>query len=234
VYAKNAVLELTPGPGVSIQEVLGQSVSWRGNVAQVALGDMSRDESRDIFVKLHAGGHKDGAAIELADAVVLFDHDSEPGKRLERRVYLEATSSQLPSAIEEGRNREVEREAARAEAAAQTLREIERARQGDKAAAASNLERASSDARRRAKLLADPELDRQAAQMEQLEQVYENGSAKRPAPTAAPVAARDASPAARDASPAASPASPRPSPPKPSRDEHTLREVHDSAIQRLQ
>jgi Ca-activated chloride channel family protein len=47
VLARNATLELTPGPGVRIEGVVGHPVYQNGAKVQVTLGDFSRGDKRD-------------------------------------------------------------------------------------------------------------------------------------------------------------------------------------------
>jgi Ca-activated chloride channel family protein len=172
VLAHNASLELVPGPGVEVVGVVGQQMVRRGGRATVSLGDMSLGESRDLLVRLQAQPHTTGSAVELIDATLRFDDPR--GGVVERRVYLGATASDSEAHLEQGRDRVVERTAARITAAAATLAAIEQSRQGDDVAARKQLRRATKRVRQQ---LADSDenkdedeaLERQAESMEQLD-----------------------------------------------------------------
>src|SRR5205823_14678987 len=73
VFARNAALEVTTGPGVRIDEVVGEPTAPTGNGVRIALGDISRSDIRDLVVRLHADAHRDGASVELIDAVLSYD-----------------------------------------------------------------------------------------------------------------------------------------------------------------
>ena len=76
VFARNAMLDLTTGPGVRIREVVGEPTSATGTGVRIALGDISRSDVRDLVVKLHADAHRDGAPVDrraLLRAVFKYD-----------------------------------------------------------------------------------------------------------------------------------------------------------------
>ena len=58
VVGRNAVLRLTPGPGVTVRSVVGIPSQLQGNDTIVGLGDMSEGEQRDIIVKVSAAGRR--------------------------------------------------------------------------------------------------------------------------------------------------------------------------------
>jgi Ca-activated chloride channel family protein len=124
-YAKNAVVELVPGPGVRIARVVGQE----GRVTSIPIGDLSSGEQREIVVKLAAPAHRAGAAVELLDAVLRFD-DVRGGVKVERRVFFGAHATAMEKDREEGRDAVVEGAVAKVQAAAATLEAIETARRG--------------------------------------------------------------------------------------------------------
>ncbi len=125
IYAKNAVVVLTPGPGVALGRVIGQ-----GAGRTVSIGDLSYGEQREIVVKLSAPPHRAGAAVELLDAVLRYE-DARSGAIVERRVFFGAHASASADEIRTGKDEAVERAAARAASAAATLEAIEAARRGD-------------------------------------------------------------------------------------------------------
>jgi Ca-activated chloride channel family protein len=132
VYAKNAILELTAGPGVSIDAVVGQEISRVGNVVRVNVGDVSLGDKRDFIVRLSTGSRPhDGAPIELMDAALKFAAASGGGA-LERNVFLGAHASSDDAKIAAAKDPKVLDAAAKAQAAADTLEQIRRARDSDR------------------------------------------------------------------------------------------------------
>lgn len=132
VYAKNAILELTAGPGVSIDAVVGQEISRVGNVVRVNVGDISLGDKRDFIVRLSTGARPhDGAPIELMDAALKFTAASG-GSALERNVFLGAHAASDDAKIAAARDPKVLDAAAKAQAAADTLEQIRRARDSDR------------------------------------------------------------------------------------------------------
>ncbi|MEC7518497.1 MAG: VWA domain-containing protein [Myxococcota bacterium] len=146
LLARNLTLELRPGPGVRIAGVVGQPMQAGGGAVRVALGDVSEGESRDVIVRLQADPRREGAVVELMDAVLTFDDALVDAGRLERRVFLGARATGDTAQMESGRDEEVERAAARMLAAVQTVEAIERAREGDIAQARAILDRAERQA----------------------------------------------------------------------------------------
>lgn len=137
-YARNAVVTLVPGPGVKVLGVIGQ----REGTRSIAIGDISQGERREILVKLEAPAHHEGATVELLDAVVRFS-DVASESIVERRVFFGARATADERARASGRDPEVERAAARAEAAAATLAAIEAARSGEMDKAKESAKKAS-------------------------------------------------------------------------------------------
>jgi Ca-activated chloride channel family protein len=113
IYAKNAVVELVPGPGVRIVRVLGQEGSIPPSIP---IGDLSYGEQREIVVKLAAPAHRAGAAVELLDAVLRFK-DARAGASVERRVFFGAHATADDKERDAGRDAEVERSVAKVDAA---------------------------------------------------------------------------------------------------------------------
>lgn len=146
LLARNLVLELRPGPGVRIDGVVGQPVQIAGGAVRVALGDLSEGEQRDVIVRLVAEPRREGATVELMDAVLTFADAVQDAGALERRVFLGARATARGEDLERGRNVEVERAAARMLAAVTTVEAIERARAGDVEEARRILDRATAEA----------------------------------------------------------------------------------------
>lgn len=129
VSAKGAVLELTAGPGVVITQVIGQELSRVGNVVRVYLGDISLGAQRDLYVKVKAGPHRDGASVELFDAVLRYTAD---GAQREERVFLGAHATSDAGKLTSDKNDDVEKGAAVAQQAADKIDAIKKAHESDK------------------------------------------------------------------------------------------------------
>jgi Ca-activated chloride channel family protein len=213
VFARNATVELVPGPGVQIEAVVGHPMVRNGAKVQVTLGDLSRGDKRDLIVKLSALPRREGAAVELLDAVLSFDDAVAGAGRLERRVFLGARSTGSSSEIEQGRNRDVEDSAASIQASAATLQAIEAARRGDTGRAQEMLENAAEEASEGAKLNANAELEQKASSMRALSQILPAAAAPMPAAAAEPMPAP--------------PNAPKMPPAK------ALRKAHDEAMQQF-
>jgi hypothetical protein len=167
-------------------------------------------------VKLSADPKREGAPVELLDAVLWFDDAVAGAGRLERRVFLGARSTGSKAEIEAGRNRDVEDSAASIQAAAATLKAIEAARAGDTGRAQEMLEQAAAEASSGAKLNANAELEQKASSMRALSQMLPAATA----PEASPAAAAPMAPSPRGGAP-------KPAPAK------ALRKAHDEAMQQF-
>jgi hypothetical protein len=215
----------------------------RGSIVEVALGDMSREDEREFFVKLRVTGHRSGAPIELLDAVLRYDDPRDTTVRKERRLYFGAEAG-TKVAVEKGRDRDVEAGLARTVAAAETVKAIELLRSGDSAGASTRLAAALKEARKQAESY--PALAKQADAMKRLQGALESGKA----PTgeavqaatpgvAAPGAAQEAERRRVDAAQAEGAAfeddaRPTSAPELSSPAKRTIRSTHDEAMQILQ
>jgi len=187
VVGRNAVVTLTPGPGVRIESVVGQVVSQNNGSVSISIGDVSEGDSRDLLVRLNADGRRAGANVELVDAVMTFDDAVAGAGRLERRVFLGAKSTASETEITTGRNEEVERDAARMQAAATQIQAIALARGGELDAARAALDGAVAEARQRAAATNDQYLAAEAERMSTLSGALPSlASAAPSAPGAAP------------------------------------------------
>lgn len=168
IVGRNAVVTLTPGPGVRIESVVGQVVSQNNGSVSVSIGDVSEGDTRDLLVRLSADGRRAGANVELIDAVMSFDDAVVGAGRLERRVFLGAKATASETEITTGRNEEVERDAARMQAAATQIQAIALARGGELEAARASLDAAVTEARNRAAATNDQYLAAEAERMSTL------------------------------------------------------------------
>jgi Ca-activated chloride channel family protein len=168
--ARTASIELSPGPGVTIQGVVGPSFTTNGNTVHVEIGDLAEGDSRDILVRLHADPRRSGATVELMDAVMRFDDAVDGAGWLERRVFLGARSTESDDDIATGRDESVERDAARLMAAEVTVRAIAMARGGELDQARVVLAQAASEMERYASVgTGDAEMSARASEMRVLE-----------------------------------------------------------------
>lgn len=167
VIGRNLVLSLVPGPGVTILDVVGFPGGGSG-ARSISLGDLSEGEQRDVVVRLSVAGRRAGAVVELLDATVAFDDAVRNAGRLERHLFLAARATDDTAAIEAGRDIDVQRTAARLEAAAAVVDSISLARGGRLPEALSLIDGAERSARRAARSLDLPELALQADSMRPL------------------------------------------------------------------
>src|SRR5688500_4163275 len=148
--ARNAVVTITPGPGVRVDSVVGQEVQSGEDGVNVLIGDIAEGETRDIIVRLTAGGRGGNAAVEGMTVRMAFDDAVTGAGRLERDVYLGARALIGDEAAAAGRNADVERAAARMTAAAVTVEAIRLARGGELDRARQTLDSAIYEAQARA------------------------------------------------------------------------------------
>jgi Ca-activated chloride channel family protein len=167
--ARSAIVEVNPGPGVTLDGVVAGRWSGSGSAIRIALGDLVEGEVRDVLVRLRVSPRRDGSTVEAIDATLSFDDTLEEAGRLERRLYLGARATADAAEIAAGRDASVERDAARSMAAAETVRAIEIARSGELERARALLAQAEREARRYAEASGDARLARQAEQMRVLE-----------------------------------------------------------------
>ena len=90
----------------------------------VPLGDLSLGEQAEVVVELAAPAAKNGANVEVLDAVLRYE-DGVGGAQHEERVFVGARSTEDASSIAQGHVKTVEDAFARAKDAAATLEKIE-------------------------------------------------------------------------------------------------------------
>ncbi len=183
VYARNAELELVPGPGVAIEKVIGQRASVEGRRIRLPLGDLSRGDQRELFVRLKVEEHHAGANVELCDAVLRYD--APGGHRSEERVFLSARSTNDGVALARSKNADIELGAAFAQAAAATVEAIELARAGQRHLAIKLLSVTADEIDRIAKDHENTKLAEEAEALRGLRNDLPPPSAPLPAPAAA-------------------------------------------------
>ncbi len=131
VAARNATLQITPGPGVTIDSAVGLQMSRVGtNVVQIYLGDISLGSKRDVFLRMHARARRDGSTVEIADATLSFL--TSDGRSEQVHLFLGAHASNDDAIVSKDRDEEVERGAKQAQQAADSIEAIRRARETDR------------------------------------------------------------------------------------------------------
>ncbi len=184
VVARNTHLRLRPGPGVTIDEVVGVPASASGADVDVALGDVSEGDQRDVIVRLSVSGRRAGSLVEIVDAEVSFDRVSVGG-RLTAQKFVGARASADTKEIAAAIDNDVQRAAAHARVASKIVRAIALARAGSLGEARTLLDDAERDARAAAKLYDDATLEEKAKAIPSLRKELAT-LVPPPAPIAAP------------------------------------------------
>lgn len=166
--ARNLSLGLMPGPGVQIVEVIGMNAGRSGRAMHVALGNLSEGEQRDVFVKLAVDGRRDGATVELMDAVLTFQDAVVNAGSLRREVFVSAVATEDAATLEKGVNADIVRDALRADLAGAVVRAIASARAGNLPRAERLLVTSESRARQAADRYDDDSFAAQADEMIEL------------------------------------------------------------------
>lgn len=174
ILARNLAVDLRPGPGVRIESIVGQPIVAADGSVRVTIGDLAEGESRDLIVRLRAGGRREGALVEVMDAVLGFDDALEEAGHFQRRIFLGARSTLNADDLASGRDEDVERDAARMLAAAITIEAIALARGGELEQARAMLSSAAAQARSNATAYHDSELAGQAESMRIVEESLED------------------------------------------------------------
>ena len=167
VVARGTQIHLTPGPGVTITEVIGLQpiASGREQVAQ--LGDLTEDQSRDVFVRVSAKGRRDGQSLELVDAHVTYT-PTEGGRELAVDSYLKLTATTDTARLDDATVSEIEHGATSLRVADGTVKAIALARDGDLANARKLLEASLRLAREGEKKFGDKALGQKVVELIQL------------------------------------------------------------------
>ena len=127
VVARGAYVELRPGPGVTIKNVIGRHFAQvDAHAVNVALGDLSYGETNEIVVELATNAPKDGATVEALDAVLHWNEGG--GTQREERAFLGAKATKDDVKIGESKSKDVADAVERAKDAAATLKKIEEER----------------------------------------------------------------------------------------------------------
>ncbi len=130
LVAKNTWVEVTPGPGVTIVDAIGQPRSVVGRSLRIQVGDVTEGQTRDFVVRVRATGKRDGGTVELLDAVV---HHTLPegGSELTASKFSSIKASADAAALKDAAVVDVDRQATRLLVADGIVRSIALARAGD-------------------------------------------------------------------------------------------------------
>lgn len=144
--ARNAILQLQPGPGVEVVEVVGQQTPGGSGGLQLQIGDLAMGEQKEIVVRMTTPARRVGATIEVLDAMLVFQDAVTEAGTLRRSAYLGLRTTEATGEVEESRNAEVHERASDLRAAQATAQAIQMYRAGDTAAAAALLDVAETAA----------------------------------------------------------------------------------------
>jgi len=142
--ARNAILQLQPGPGVEVVEVVGQQTPGGSGGLQLQIGDLAMGEQKEIVVRLTTPARRVGATIEVLDAMLVFQDAVSEAGTLRRSAYLGLRTTGAAAEVEESRNAEVHERATDLQAAQATAQAIQMYRAGNVEAAAALLDVAES------------------------------------------------------------------------------------------
>lgn len=157
LVARNAWVEITPGPGVTLDEAIGVPASRVGRAMRISLGDITEGQLRDTVLKVRLTGHREGATVELLDAVVHYNLLTR-SEELTANKFASLKASADATAVKDSGNAEVERQTLRVRVADGIVRAIAMARNGDVIGARKLLDASSKLAADGAKRFEDAEL----------------------------------------------------------------------------
>ncbi len=168
VVGKMAQLVITPGPGVEILRVEGETPANRGGTYVKSLGDLSAQETREVVVSMKIDARNKDVTLEMIDAVLTFDDAIAHAGNLERRAYLAATTTLDSAKAAASRDVNVLGAAARARAGSAALDAISMARHGQREQAEALLRAAIVRAKGDAEHFEDPRLAEAIQNLERL------------------------------------------------------------------
>ncbi len=167
IVGRHASLSVVPGPGVTVERVLGQHATISGRSVVANIGDLVEGRERDLFVLLRVDKRRPGVPVELLDAHLNF-HDalSQTGRTARTYVGTEATAS--AKTLDDSRNPDVAVTTARALAADDALQVLTLVRSGRLRKAKKRVDRAIRRARKDAARFDDEGLRKQLAELIEL------------------------------------------------------------------
>lgn len=200
VVARGARIHLTPGPGVTITEVIGMQAVANGRAQVAQLGDLTEGQSRDVFVRVTTKGRHDGKSMELVDAHVTYA-PTEGGAELAVDSYVKLAASSDAARLKDATVSEIEHGVTSLRVAEGTVKAIALARDGDLPNARKLLEASLRLAREGEKKFGDKALGQKVIELTKLrktiaslappreEAVSSNGGAPAPPRMMTPAAA---------------------------------------------
>lgn len=206
VAASNTRVQVTPGPGVEILEVVGQPQAVRtSRTFTFSLGAIAEGQTRDTFLRVKVNAHKAGRTVELMDVAAHYVPTSQQQEVVVTDFESVRSTSEAASLVE-SQNPEVAQESARARVADGIVQAIALARSGDLVGARALLDQTSRLARDEGKRLDDAVQSEKAKEVQALkstlaslapapqqpEPVSAGGNVPRTKPSAAPMAAEAA------------------------------------------
>lgn len=163
--ASNVTVRMQPGPGVTIERVVGHgSAPDQARAHTVALTDLAEGQHQDLFVEMTVSAHAKGATVELLDTAVTYDDRTANAGRLEKTEFVA-----LPAGDEDtSTDPEISREVALARIAVASIDAISMARAGNFGGADTLLKEALAQAKKLAGATDEPKLRAQADELETL------------------------------------------------------------------
>jgi Ca-activated chloride channel family protein len=160
--ASNVTVRMQPGPGVTIERVLGHgSAPDQSRAHTVALTDLAEGQHQDLFVEMTVSAHAMGATVELLDTAVTYDDRTANAGRLERTQFTAVPAGDEDTTTDP----EIDREVALARVAAASIDAISMARAGDFKGADRLLETTLAQAKKLAGETDEPKLRAQVDEL---------------------------------------------------------------------
>ena len=167
IAGKNAYIDLTPGPGITLGEAIGVAANPVGRGLRITVGDLVENQTRDFIVRVRVTGKRDGASLELMDSVVHYTlPDGETQFTASKFASLRTSSDK--KILSDASVPEVERQAARLSLADSVVQAMALARMGDVQGARKLLRTAQKRALETAKKIDDAELALKAHEVDKL------------------------------------------------------------------
>lgn len=167
VVARGAVLHVTPGPGVTVKEIIAAQFGIQGRGMVAPIGDLTEGQTRDLFVRVTAKGQHDGKSMELVDARVTFT-PTEGGAALAAETFVKLAASTEAARLKDSVVTDIEHGATTMRVADGTVKAISQARVGDLAGARKLLESALQLAKEGEKKFADKALGQKVIELTKL------------------------------------------------------------------
>jgi Ca-activated chloride channel family protein len=168
LVAQNVWMQITPGPGVTLEEVVGAVPSTTGRGVIVQLGDVAEGQTRDVIVRMRAKGKKDGANIELVDALAHYRLPDGGGQDLTVSKFAALKATATEGLAKDSVVLELEHQATNLRVANGIVESMAAARNGDLPAAKKLIDTAIKLATEGAKRFDDKALGKKVEEMNKL------------------------------------------------------------------